>query len=163
MGGFAAALPVIQAVSQVVGLISAVKSFTSKPPKQQGFPQAAPPPIPGKTRPDVGAAGLSTIGTTEPAIGFTGLSPIQEASNIFTAGVGGGGQISPEFSKDPFGTESVRRAHNALIATLESGSSPDDPALGVGAQFAKKAGFPLQGQQTTRSLVSSLQELLARG
>mgnify|MGYP001605691830 FL=1 len=162
MGGFAAAIPVI---AQAIGIISTVKNLFSKPPKQQqfGFPAAAPPPIPGKTRPEVGAAGLKTIGTDDPAIGFGGLSPLQEASNIFTAGVGGGGQIDPQFSRDPFGNAQARRAHNALIATLESGSSPDDPALGVGVQFANKAGFPLQGQSTTRSLVSSLQELIARG
>ena len=156
-------ISVISAISQAIGVISGVKGLFAKPPKQQGFPQAAPPPIPEKTRPDVGAAGLGAIGTDAPTIGFGGLSPLQEASNIFTAGVGGGGQIDPQFSKDPFGLAASQRAHNALIQTLESGSSPDDPALGIGAQYAKKAGFPLQGQPTTRSLVSSLQELIARG
>ena len=155
--------PPFGTIFQVVSLITSVAGLYKSPPKQQGFPAAAPPPIPEKTRPDVGAAGLKTIGTDDPAIGFGGLSPLQEASNIFTAGVGGGGQIDPQFSRDPFGNAQARRAHNALIATLESGSSPDDPALGVGVQFANKAGFPLQGQPTTRSLVSSLQELIARG
>ena len=162
MGQF---IPVISAISQVIGIISAAKGFFSGPPKQHSLsfpaPQAAP--IPEKTRPDIGAAGLKTIGADDPAIGFSGLSPLQEASNIFTAGVGGGGQIDPQFSRDPFGTAQAQRAHNALIATLESGASPDDPALGVGTQFASKAGFPLQGQPTTRSLISSLQELIARG
>ena len=144
-------------------MISGVKGLFAKPPKQQSFQQVAPSPIPEKTRPDVGAAGLGAIGTDSPSIGFSGLSPIQEATNIFTAGVGGGGQIDPQFSRDPFGNEQATRAHNALIQTLESGASPDAPAIGVGAQYAKKAGFPLQGEQTTRSLVSSLQELLARG
>ena len=157
--------PPLGTIFQVVSLITSVVGALKGPPKQKSFsfptPQAAP--IPEKTRPDIGAAGLKTIGADDPAIGFSGLSPLQEASNIFTAGVGGGGQIDPQFSRDPFGTAQAQRAHNALIATLESGASPDDPALGVGTQFASKAGFPLQGQPTTRSLISSLQELIARG
>lgn len=162
MGAFAAPA-IIPIILGAIQTISAVKGLFGGTQKQQSFGQAAPPPIPEKTRPDPASANLGAVGTTEPAIGFSGLDPLQEASNIFTAGVGGGGQIDPEFSRDPFGTESARRAHNALIATLESGASPDDPAIGVGTQYAKKAGFPLQGQPTTRSLVSSLQELIARG
>lgn len=151
-------------ITSVISAISAIQGLSQKQPSGGGsFAPAAPPPIPEKTRPDPTAANLGPSGSTSPAIGFSGLSPLQEASNIFTAGVAGGGQIDPFFSKDPFGTESARRAHNALIQTLESGASPDAPAIGVGSQYASKAGFPLQGEPTTRSLVSSLQELIARG
>ena len=110
VGAFAAPVPglnvltALQAISAVVGVISGVKGLTQKPPSQSGFSQIGSPALPEKTRPDVNAAGLSSVGNTTPAIGFSGLSPLQEATNIFTAGVGGSGQIDPQFSTDPFHT-----------------------------------------------------------
>ncbi len=160
MASAAAILPALKAVSTAIGIISSVKGLTSKP-RQPALPApaAAPVAVMGGRDPvqQAGIGPTQAAGVAPVSFGSSTLTPMQKATNIFTAGAYGPGGISGEGMgdvRDPTSARAAAAARNQLIQTLTQGGTPIPGSQfpDIGFEYLKRVGITPQERSTAGGL-----------